>query len=484
MHFLSLGGGEIALGWWFEECLVPYLVNTSKLEAVQSISIVTGYGKTRSRGARMNDDGMRLRVRAMLQYMDIAEMPQPNKGRIHIDKKELILAVEKKGGRIIFDLEGYTKFKQEETTANKFPDVPQKIRPRFRPAKRGEGPPGTFIREGGDDQPPSSYGKEISRRDSSSQPTDTYQSERRDSRRSSQMSLSDERGPRDGSWQREHRGSYSERSSHGDTWRSEDRRPGYSDPGRRGSENRERDSQSRGYGDHQDQRHGAHNGPVENRRGYDDHDRRSRGIESGDRQPSRDWPNRSEFERERRGSRYDEFDRHGERRNSSRMESDHRDFPRDRDTYRVDDRQAGGQTEHGRGSVRDHEMRDRRGSVRDFPMRDDRGYNNDRDFTSNRQMERAPKRQRHSVQFGESTSHHMKRPKRVSDSVLYVGGRGGINSDSLRQFATIDEDPDPFKTDDDDPLKQAKKRSPDDFQRPTSNRGYNIAPSYAKRHSA
>ena len=49
LHFLSLGGGEIALGWWFEECLVPYLVNTSKLEAVQSISIVTGYGKVRSR---------------------------------------------------------------------------------------------------------------------------------------------------------------------------------------------------------------------------------------------------------------------------------------------------------------------------------------------------------------------------------------------------------------------------------------------------
>lgn len=96
LHFLSLGGGEIALGWWFEECLVPYLVNTSKLEAVQSISIVTGYGKTRSRGARMNDDGMRLRVRAMLKYMDIHETPQPNKGRIHIDKEALIKVVKKK----------------------------------------------------------------------------------------------------------------------------------------------------------------------------------------------------------------------------------------------------------------------------------------------------------------------------------------------------------------------------------------------------
>ena len=52
LHFLSLGGGEIALGWWFEECLVPYLVNGSKLAAVKSINIVTGYGKTRMRGAR------------------------------------------------------------------------------------------------------------------------------------------------------------------------------------------------------------------------------------------------------------------------------------------------------------------------------------------------------------------------------------------------------------------------------------------------
>jgi pentatricopeptide repeat protein len=47
LHFLSLGGGEIALGWWFEVCLVPYLGNSSKLAAVKSIDIVTGYGKTR-----------------------------------------------------------------------------------------------------------------------------------------------------------------------------------------------------------------------------------------------------------------------------------------------------------------------------------------------------------------------------------------------------------------------------------------------------
>jgi hypothetical protein len=145
LHFLSLGGGEIALGWWFEECLVPYLVNTSKLEAVQSISIVTGYGKTRLRGARQGDDGMRKRVRAMLKFMNIQETPQPNRGRVHIDKQKLIEVVKHNGGRVVFDLEGYMQFKEEETTANKFPDVEQKVRPRYRPQNPDMGGP-PFIR--------------------------------------------------------------------------------------------------------------------------------------------------------------------------------------------------------------------------------------------------------------------------------------------------------------------------------------------------
>ena len=131
LHFLSLGGGEIALGWWFEECLVPYLVNTSKLAAVKSIDIVTGYGKTRMRGVRHGDDGMRKRVRAMLDFMGIGEIEQPNKGRIHIDKEALIREVEKNGGKIVFDYDGYMKFKDENTTANHTPDVIQNVRPRY-----------------------------------------------------------------------------------------------------------------------------------------------------------------------------------------------------------------------------------------------------------------------------------------------------------------------------------------------------------------
>ena len=47
LHFLSLGGGEAALGWWFEECLVPYISDSDKLAEVKSIDIVTGYGKSR-----------------------------------------------------------------------------------------------------------------------------------------------------------------------------------------------------------------------------------------------------------------------------------------------------------------------------------------------------------------------------------------------------------------------------------------------------
>ena len=81
LHFLSLGGGEIALGWWFEECLVPYLVNTERLKNVNSISIVTGYGKTRTRGRRHGNDGMRKRCKAMLQFMNIREIDQSNAGK-------------------------------------------------------------------------------------------------------------------------------------------------------------------------------------------------------------------------------------------------------------------------------------------------------------------------------------------------------------------------------------------------------------------
>lgn len=145
LHFLSLGGGEIALGWWFEECLVPYLMNTERLQSVNSISIVTGYGKTRTRGRRHGDDGMRKRCKAMLGFMNIKEVDQSNAGRIHIDKEALIAEANNNGGKIVFDLDGYLQWKETETTANVVPDTVQKIRPRFKPAVPGSGGP-PFIR--------------------------------------------------------------------------------------------------------------------------------------------------------------------------------------------------------------------------------------------------------------------------------------------------------------------------------------------------
>jgi hypothetical protein len=130
LHFLSLGGGETALRWWFEECLVPYLGNSKELATVKSIDIVTGYGKTRSRGARKGDDGMRKRVRAMLSFMNLTEVEQPNLGRIHIDKEVLMREVERNGGRIIFDAHGYEQYKLREGLDDPYIDAEQVVRPR------------------------------------------------------------------------------------------------------------------------------------------------------------------------------------------------------------------------------------------------------------------------------------------------------------------------------------------------------------------
>ncbi|KAL7463575.1 hypothetical protein ACHAXS_003971 [Conticribra weissflogii] len=130
LHFLSLGGGETALRWWFEECLVPYLGDSNELASVKSIDIVTGYGKTRARGARKGDDGMRKRVRAMLSFMNVHEIEQPNLGRIHIDKDALMKEVDRNGGRIIFDARGYEQYKMNEGLDEPYSDAPQYVRPR------------------------------------------------------------------------------------------------------------------------------------------------------------------------------------------------------------------------------------------------------------------------------------------------------------------------------------------------------------------
>ena len=489
LHFLSLGGGEIALGWWFEECLVPYLVNTSKLEAVQSISIVTGYGKTRSRGARLNDDGMRLRVRAMLKYMGIKEMTQPNKGRIHINKAELIEEVKKNGGRIKFDVTGYTTFKEEETTANKFPDVAQSVRPRFRPARPGEGPPGTFVRDGDGEPLPSNLKVEEAepRHEPASRQADSYQQERRENRHSPYAG--DDRGPRS-SWQQERRSSYGERKTvdrgfddHG----GRDRRGQYDENTRRGNPyGREREAGAGGYDDYHELR-GSFSGPVDTRHSYGDPDRKSRQLDVNERRGMyREWERRGSFERERMPNHY-ERDRHDDR-----GEDTSRRRPPHRDSYYVEERRPFQDGDYGRGPTRDFEMSDRRPSGRDIGMADrgfDVGPMNNPSFPearSGQPSERAAKRQRHSLQqFGEPAGNHEPRQKRASDSVLYVNNRGvGLSSGIIKQFGTIDEDPDPFREEPEDPLQQQpKKRSYDDDLKPAANRGYNIEPSYTKRRS-
>ena len=79
LHFLLTGSSEVALRWWFEECLVPDVAESPRLAAVKLIDNVMGYGKTCSRGERQGNDGRRKHIRAMLGYMNRWEMKWPNK---------------------------------------------------------------------------------------------------------------------------------------------------------------------------------------------------------------------------------------------------------------------------------------------------------------------------------------------------------------------------------------------------------------------
>ena len=94
-------------GWWFEECLQPIFEDPAKFEAIETFTIVTGYGKSRTRGRRHGNDGMKKRVQAMLGFMGIEETPQENAGRVRVNKDSLREAVNKNNGRILLDVEGY-----------------------------------------------------------------------------------------------------------------------------------------------------------------------------------------------------------------------------------------------------------------------------------------------------------------------------------------------------------------------------------------
>lgn len=138
LHFMSLGGGEIAFWWWFQECLVEYMVNSDKLSQVKSINIVTGTGKSRQRSqveVITVNDNMRKRILAMMSFMNLEEVPQRNPGRVQVNRDQFVEEVRKNGGKIIFDADGYREFIEKETQRNIVPVKEQIVRPRipFRP---------------------------------------------------------------------------------------------------------------------------------------------------------------------------------------------------------------------------------------------------------------------------------------------------------------------------------------------------------------
>ena len=448
---MSLGGGEIALGWWFEECLVAYLVNTSKLEAVQSISIVTGYGKTRTRGSRLNDDGMRLRVKAMLNYMNIKETPQPNKGRIHIDKSELVNEVTRNGGKIVFDIGGYNKFKAEETTANMYPDVPQILRPRFRPAAPGEGPAGTFIREGAlvEPQPPLPTAH-----------NGVGQLEGPDRRRSSTGDGIDGNG-RYG----DRRGS--ERELHDGRRGSqfEDRRGSAYDWDREPPNGRERLEYQEKRPNYEGNV-GSYNGNTFPGKHHDDAPRRGS-------QPEWDGNRGAAFNRDWQPSHHDRgyanFEDNGVRRSHQRDS-----FVERTGTVRAyNERDLGGDYDNG----------DRVHSDQDAGAYRSEGQSYDSRFARDA---RTPKRPRHSFQqYGDVVGgfDDYPRQKRASDSAIYVNhrGGGGIMEDARHHLSSVMEDPDPYARGPHDPMDRHKKRSYDEDVKPAVNRGYNIEPTYIRK---
>lgn len=471
LHFLSLGGGEIALGWWFEDCLVPYLINTSRLEAVQSISIVTGYGKTRSRGARLNDDGMRLRVKAMLQYMNIEETPQPNKGRIHINKAALVSEVKKNNGKINFDLEGYLRWKEKETTANKFPDVHQEIRARFRPALPGEGPPDTFVREVSAEVNVGLDHLEVNEGDHRRE-RESFDPERREDRRGSDFddrNGSSHHRSSDG-WTQDRRGSYNDRQDDG--------RSGHGDDYRGGNSHNEHLGGYEGHSSHRSSygeqttrsnenysyKRASFDETTQGRRSYEDKDRRGDDFEQRSKY-EREWDNRNSGQDRRnnrdldsRGDRFrDESDR---RTNDSRPNGNRESYSR----YNGDKRGSDGDNRFGPGHSDSHSSHQRhngggeRDGLRDSSFRDSSRYGGSRYSNESRDKHYGGNN------GGES----------LASGHRYKGsGNNDVRTSSSRDF-----DSERYRSSED---QTDRKKRP--LEQPP-NRGYNIEPAFSKRRTS
>lgn len=136
LHSLSLGAGEIAVCWWFDNHVVPHLQDAD----IVKILFVTGRGRSRDRVRRYGDDGMRLRCRALLGFLGIKELSQSNMGLIDVEKRTLMNEVQRHGGRLKFDLDGYLCWKKMQKFSSdrgRTSNHEQKIRARFHPSVPG-----------------------------------------------------------------------------------------------------------------------------------------------------------------------------------------------------------------------------------------------------------------------------------------------------------------------------------------------------------
>ena len=79
------------------------------------------------------DDGMRKRVLAMMSFMRLKEVKQPNMGRVQLNIQAFIEEVRQNKGKVLFDSDGYRLFVEKETGSNEHEEVEQIRRPKVCP---------------------------------------------------------------------------------------------------------------------------------------------------------------------------------------------------------------------------------------------------------------------------------------------------------------------------------------------------------------
>eukprot|EP00566_Odontella_aurita_P006600 CAMPEP_0113569744 /NCGR_PEP_ID=MMETSP0015_2-20120614/24581_1 /TAXON_ID=2838 /ORGANISM="Odontella" /LENGTH=596 /DNA_ID=CAMNT_0000472443 /DNA_START=1954 /DNA_END=3744 /DNA_ORIENTATION=+ /assembly_acc=CAM_ASM_000160 len=128
LHLLSLGAAEVCLRWWFEEHLLERFRSPRVMAKLKAVDVVTGWGKSRVGEKRKNEDGIKKRVATMISFYGLSEIPQSNKGMISIDISSLRKSTEDNGGKLIFDVEGYFKWKKMYKELPQNTKIPQVMR--------------------------------------------------------------------------------------------------------------------------------------------------------------------------------------------------------------------------------------------------------------------------------------------------------------------------------------------------------------------